>query len=160
MSEVLLRNRLDEDFQDVFAPFNILNWSFLQPKFCLRDNYLTPNGVLYNIISCIGSASFAMVFFMRIIIAHNFENIWDTFILAVLHFDLFMYGTGFLINFISNFLSNIKYVKMVLKLHKVHKMRNPDKNFKSFARFNWIYVLLLYCYFIFGCIIISVLENR
>lgn len=64
--ECLLNNFLDKDIQDFLRPLEIGQAFMFQSKFTLRDNFITPNGRLYNAISFLVLTLFVSILFVEI----------------------------------------------------------------------------------------------
>ncbi|XP_059061301.1 uncharacterized protein LOC131854190, partial [Achroia grisella] len=69
VTEVLLSNKLDKDFQSMLLPLELANNFILLPKYYIRDDFITPKGTISNFIS----------FFIHLNVKlQNIFNILDT----------------------------------------------------------------------------------
>ncbi|XP_059055774.1 uncharacterized protein LOC131849678 [Achroia grisella] len=52
-SETLLENYLNEEFQAMLKPLNLLQYILLTSKYRIRDNFITPNGSLHKLVATV-----------------------------------------------------------------------------------------------------------
>lgn len=64
-NEVLLHNIIEKDFQKYLKPLNILQNCRGYPKYLIRDNFITPNGIWMKTLSFIVTSLFVVMFFFR-----------------------------------------------------------------------------------------------
>ncbi|XP_059061303.1 uncharacterized protein LOC131854192, partial [Achroia grisella] len=137
-SEILLNNVLSNNIQTMLLPlYTFQQLSFL-PNYYIRDNFITPKGVISNIISAIGTFLFSSMNLMRMSISFinndlNIDLIVSNFL------DGGLYAIGYMLIFIVNITQSTNNVQLIVTIQKVHdSLMLNDKMSKRIALQNWI----------------------
>lgn len=143
--EVLLSNYLREDFQKMLKPVYVVQNIFLASKYTIRDNFITPNGILFTVIINLGLIC-ALIFkgyynlFGREIDFKAGQLIHWAYFGYCLLFMLFSFS--FILTFSLNVIYGHKNITLLLKIQKIHENINiAERKIKVFKIWSWISIL-------------------
>lgn len=138
--ECLLNNYIDDDMQSFLRPLELSQNLMFQSKFTIRDNFITPNGHLYN--------TFAFVFnllclILSIILEKDFYVELDFLKDLIPYFNAF-YALIFFICTFCLFFSNIfdcmSNIELVINMQSaIRDVKYSNDDFKNLVVFNWIF---------------------
>lgn len=151
-NEVLLRNKIDNEFNRILLPLNILQQITFVQKYRIRDKFVTSNDNITNII--------AFCILICIITIHSYQTVnskqEDRFsvLLRTVHniLELGFEPLVVLINFVYTVRYSNTHVTLLLKLQRLAKFTKYSK-YKNFTIRSWLEVTGLLGYH-FGLMII------
>lgn len=149
--EVLLDNIVDKDIQSMLFPLNILQNITLCPKYCLRDDFITPHTTIYTVVSL--CAAYIAIYVYRAYSVQNNEKIlvYFNFLNIFTIIDVFFYSIGIIMNFIVNVVQTQQHIRFVLIYQDIHRFLNSgiqkQNKLKRFIIWNWISLLMICCFY-------------
>ncbi|XP_063897725.1 uncharacterized protein LOC135118783 [Helicoverpa armigera] len=159
---ILFKNILDKDVQCMLWPLNLMQYMMLCPKYHIKNNLITPNSLISNIISIIATVGFISSSFYRTyeIIYYSVLKSTSFFISFVLYYDCIYYVAGFIMNCAMGILQTKNMVKFVLIFQKIHRFLNDGSLFRRYVIMNWIYfIAALGFFFIILMLFVMLFEN-
>nr|WCC57898.1 gustatory receptor 29.2 [Papilio memnon] len=144
MYEYFLNNRIENTFQKFLYPLNLTDFLVYSPKYCISDNFITPNNnkTKWRSFCC----SFCYLLMFTLLFVYN-SKLSDYYYLVYYFFliiDIIIISS-FIINFIVNSIQSDVHVDFVITIHKVQKSLKFSKfDYQSFVIGNWIYMFILY----------------
>nr|WCC57741.1 gustatory receptor 29 [Papilio dardanus] len=148
MSEYLLNNCIDTDFQKFLCPLNIMHFIAYSPKYCLSDNFVTPNNrkTKWRSFCCV--LCYVLIFYTLLAFQTDLSY-YDVAHIFVFVFIYLVAGVSFFVNyFVNSFQSDahVNFVVIIQTIRSLLKFVNID--FKSFIIINWFYVfVVIFSYF-------------
>lgn len=138
----VLNNSVNEEVQAMFLPLNLMQHFMLCPKYRIRNNIITPNTLISNFVSIIGTLLFifSLVYHVILLTYHDcpgclyFSNISE-------YFDCIFYCAGFTLNLVFGIIHSRKNIKFILTFQQVHIFLNDDISSKHFIIWNWIIII-------------------
>lgn len=130
-TEFLPNNIIDKEMQAFIRPLQLYEIILLHSKYTIRDNFITPNRRVYNVLSCMGMAVFIAIYLrisMIFIGINLFENVFYLIVAININIStiIFLYIA---INNINNAENN---VKLILDLHEAkNRVQFSDSNIKD-----------------------------
>lgn len=147
--EILLNNNLDSKFQAMLKPLNLMQYLLFLPKYTIRDNFITPVGILEKCVLIFGLVYYVITFITRTCSAEllNIGLELQSEIVYTMYYDLFVYLIGLIINFASHFFQSDSNVQVILLLNKINRNKmDGGTQMNQFARQNWIYVIGIFTF--------------
>ncbi|XP_059061302.1 uncharacterized protein LOC131854191, partial [Achroia grisella] len=145
VTEVLLSNKLDKDFQSMLLPLELANNFILLPKYYIRDDFITPKGTISNFISFFSTFIIVIVYIINYLYGIEFGydfNIYFT-------FDFIACVSGFIINLIINIYQTSNSVHLNVKLQNIFNILDTNKTvLKKITLLNWVYMLSLSIFYL------------
>ncbi|PZC79305.1 hypothetical protein B5X24_HaOG201002, partial [Helicoverpa armigera] len=147
-SEGLLDNRVEKDLQSVLRPLNLTLGIFICSKYSIRYNFITPNGIYYNIcgfvcvvIYCSYSIYTTVSSSIELVqLKNNFNPRlhWSSI------FEVFFNAFGLMLHYINNVKHRCNNTAIVLKIQFAIKVLEFNSNeLKSLKFFNWLSIIIL-----------------
>ena len=144
--EIISNNIIDKDVQSMLLPLDLLQIVQFCPKYCIKDNFISPNSRLSNFISLCATMFFILhlsYYVLYITIADAIATNQELFIFILLSSELVFVCTGFIMTFFLKILRTSENITLVLKFQDIHRHLNNDKKFKRFIIVNWFAVVSL-----------------
>ena len=142
----ILNNVVDKDVTSMLLPLNLMQYIMFCPKYRIKNNCITPNGFISNVISIIVSLVF-MLLYVRFTVytLYYYQDNFNVpiFVLISTWYDVFFHSLGFIMNCVIGIVQSKKSVKFVLTLQKVHRFLVNETSFKQFIVWNWIIVVVV-----------------
>ncbi|XP_037298074.1 uncharacterized protein LOC119190396 [Manduca sexta] len=160
LQEVLLNNRVDDDIQKLLFPMDLIQRLLLIPKYKIRDNFITPNGLWANIINIFFTCIVTMIFLYYTMYTKRIIDVADVeYVQTCLWLDFITYSMCVIINCLTCIFQSKNFVQLVLKIQESHRRLYSEK-FQSFVKLNWVFFVILVIYQIKEAIIIQALYFR
>ncbi|PZC77082.1 hypothetical protein B5X24_HaOG200732 [Helicoverpa armigera] len=158
---ILFKNILDKDVQCMLWPLNLMQYMMLCPKYQIKNNLITPNSLISNIISIIATVGFISSSFYRTYEIIYYSVLKSSFFMSfVLYYDCIYYVVGFIMNCAMGILQTKNMVKFVLIFQKIHRFLNDGSLFTRYVIMNWIYfIAALGFFFIILMLFVMLFEN-
>ncbi|PZC79301.1 hypothetical protein B5X24_HaOG200998, partial [Helicoverpa armigera] len=149
---------IDNDVKRMLRPLRLIHFFSFCPYYRLKGNLILPNSLCSKLLSFCVTMFFMFLFAYRCYdhryIRQQRRNVAfhtiNSYVLVLIS------CFGVLSNFISALQSKLN-VKFVLKIQDVHAFLNDSKVFKRFIYRNWIFVISIICYEVFGWISVNTL---
>lgn len=139
--EILLNNLVDKDVQAMVTPLNIMQFLTLCSKYRIKDNFITPNCRVTNLVSLFGTLLYLAI------IADHTRSIYNrntpTVFLITQWIDICIHVIGFVVNFVVCVMCSDHNVMLVLSIQDVHRLLNDEVKCKSFNFWNWFLLFFL-----------------
>lgn len=151
--ECLLNNRIDDYLHAFLKPLELPQKALVQAKFTIRDNFITPNPYMYNIISFVFTMfiTITYVYYLKTTYFPRMEFGMSTFIFflccfAIIFVFVFLFvHKVFCGDCIIHLIVNIQEARNTIKFYK--------NNDKDLIMGNWMYITLSFIsYFIIDSI--------
>lgn len=150
--ETFLTNKIDQDVQSLIFPLNLMQILVLNPKYRIKNNFISPNNCFNKSILLCATLTFLSAYVYRVLEISLDSNLRRygtvSFLYFASYFDFIFYCTGFIMNFTINLSKTKKMVILILTFQEVHKLINNDYSFKWSVRKTWIYVTLIFVFYI------------
>lgn len=146
--EMLLRNYLEKDLQEVLVPLNLMQHFCFSSRCVIQDNFITPKNMKSIIISIIGTVAFGIIFMFKLVPLYmTSDHSLNIFFLRISQFDVLFYISGLILNIVLTIYQSPNIVAMILKICDVHYVLNDEKELKKVKIMNWVmFGLLVYTY--------------
>ncbi|PZC83178.1 hypothetical protein B5X24_HaOG200823 [Helicoverpa armigera] len=95
--DVSFPNNVDKDVQAMLFPLNLMQNVLLCPKYRIKNNIISPNSVISNVISLIATIGYIILFRLRNYLVQNYYIDGSGGLTANLYFDICFYIIGFVI---------------------------------------------------------------
>lgn len=161
-NETLLHNVVQRNFQNYLRPLNILQTWVAYPKYLIRDNFITPNGLWTNLLSLAVTCVY-MVFTVNRAMTFNTNrtNVMmgtpkirgSFFIMRSVNF--FLYTVGHFNNLYSNYHHRDRNVTLVIKIQETLNKLPKKRKLANESFFNWLYGILILLDFYFFYIVLN-----
>ena len=140
----------------MLLPLNMLNTIQFCPKYCIKDNCISPSSRLSNFVSFSGTIFFIIYFVYGIL---NISVTRDNGIIKIVMIiiDPIIFGTGFFNNFIHKISRANENISLVLKFQDVHRHLDDEAKFRHFIISNWIIVVSLLVFGISSVIVFGIM---
>lgn len=143
-----MNNLVDKDVQSMLLPLNVMQNIMFCPKYRIKNDVIGPIGIIYSLVSLIGTGFFIFGFFHRLSILYddnvtrdNTTHVHNTKYL-IAFFDCGYYSFGLAMNFISGVIETKTYISLVLVFQNVHRFLNDTKISKHFTFWSWISIIM------------------
>lgn len=125
--EFLPNNTIDEQMQAFLQPLELSHAFFIQSKFTIRKNFITPNTNLYGIISFIGTILITGIYLFHIaeFLNNDFNNTLNT-ISAIINISIVIMFICIDIANLSNAETNVKLILHLQEARNKVKFCNFD----------------------------------
>ncbi|XP_060807369.1 uncharacterized protein LOC132903339 [Amyelois transitella] len=143
-TEILLDNFIDEDFQNMLLPLNIMQTVYFNRKFRIINNFITSNQTVQKTTSVIGGIICTVMFIVRFYFRYKVDM---SFIFNF--FNLFFNVIGFSINCVCAIVHCNSNVELILILYKIYTLQTNKIKLRNFKIWNWIYCVYLLISYIF-----------
>ncbi|CAH0596868.1 unnamed protein product [Chrysodeixis includens] len=155
--EVLLDDKIDEDIQAILKPMNTLEVLSFYPKYQIKDNFITPNSKVYNLVYFFGTIGYVLISIVQLIPLYLDHQQFETLLHVPYLYNALFSSMRFLANFTIGVLYSERNIRLVLTIQEVHRSLNDCNNSRSLIVRNWIFVLFFFSfcvtiYFIFEII--------
>lgn len=148
-----MKNIIDVEVQAMLYPLNLMQIMVLNPKYCMKNNFIKPNNCFNKSILCCGLVIYLTGYIYRvteIVVDDNMKRYGSiTFLYFASYFDFVFYSAGFIMNFILHSIHAKKIVTFVLAFQEVHRILNNKTSFKWTIIRNWISVVTLFGFYFF-----------
>lgn len=160
--EVLLNNFLDKDMQSMLLPLNLMQIFQFCPKYCIRDNFITPNSHFSQLLSVFGTLLYISVLVYEI---YNMYNKPNKFLSTTTPFistnvNFVSNCLGFLLNLVLTISKTNENVLLILKIQEIYRFLNNKSSFKLFIISNWLAVMVFLvwhiCSTFFFCVMLDI----
>nr|WCC57840.1 gustatory receptor 29 [Papilio machaon] len=159
MNEYLLNNFIVTDFQKFLYPLNLTHFIAYSPKYCLSENFITPNNRKTKCLSFCCAFCYILIFIICLVFNSDLRNKEGLLLYLLIIINVISIGS-FIINFIVNSIQSDMNVNFILTIQKIQNSFKFVKiDFKSFFIGNWIYVIVLNFSYIF-MIVTHLYENN
>nr|WCC57897.1 gustatory receptor 29.1 [Papilio memnon] len=148
MNEYLLNNYIETSFQKFLYPLNLAHFLVYSPKYCISDNFITPNNNKTKYLSLCCALLFIVI--VIVVVFHN-ELRYNEGVLLLLFIIIYIIiASSFIINFIVNSIQSDVNVEFIVTIQTINPSFQFFKiDFESFIFGNWIYVFILSFSYIF-----------
>lgn len=156
---VKVRNEIvDEDVQSIFMPLNLMQYVSFCPKYHIKNNVITPNGLISNFVSMKGTLVFIFIHIYHDYLVTFYKNYpgFTSFMYVTTLFDCIFYNCGNVLNFVIGIIQTRNAVKFVLIYQNVHRFLNCETSTRIFTIWNWIIVIGYTCMYVVITTIISI----
>lgn len=143
----LLYNNVDEEFQNLLRPLNLIQSIYFYPKYRIRDNFITSNSYATKLLAFFVTIGYIIIPFYQMVVritGHtSIIGIKKVFIVP----DYFAFANsvfGFGINFLSCVLLSNSNISLVLRLQEAYRILICSKSkLKTLIIYNWISIIAL-----------------
>ncbi|XP_064292771.1 uncharacterized protein LOC128679827 [Plodia interpunctella] len=142
-SEVLLSNFIDEDFQNMLYPLNLMQILFFNQKFRIKNNFITSNNFLQNVVIVFGFIFYTFVFMTRFFLRYN-KGVDIDFNLISLICNI----VGFSMNCIMTILHTNINIDLVLIIYKINTHQRGKIDLRNITFWNWVLCFIIIFSFI------------
>lgn len=158
-NEILLNNVLDEDFQKMLRPLNLIHSVVFLKKYDIRDNFVTSNSLKTKIISfCVIMIALTYYVYFNashiILQSHQSADIAVT-VKLLQCIDIVFYPMSVLVLFKQKVCCSNDNIKLILKLQEIEKVTKFCKDIKMYTIVNWILGICL----ILNTILCTIVAN-
>lgn len=144
MDEYLLNNRIEYSFQKFLYPLNFTYFIVYSPKYCISDNYITPNNNKTRWRSFCCSFCYLLIFTIVFFYKSNLRDYVHVVFYFFLIIDIIT-ALSFIVNFIVNSIQSDIHVDFILTIQSIEKSFKFGKiDYQTFVIGNWIYMFVLY----------------
>lgn len=149
MTEYLLNNCIETSFQKFLYPLNLTHFIVYSPKYCISDNFITPNNNKTKYLSLCFALCYILIFIISLFF--NFDlRFYKGVLLLLFIITYIIVAVSYIINFIVNSIQsdiNVDFVVIIQKIN--YSLKYVKIDFESFIFGNWIYVFVLNFSYIF-----------
>lgn len=139
---------VDKDVQWMFRPLNLMQYLMFCPKYRIKNDWITPNSMISNLISMLVTKLFLFMLLYSYIAVDRASFGLPAFIKFSTFNDLLLYGCGFFMNFVIGVIQTRKNIHFVLTFQKVHRFLNDGTNVNHFVIGNWISGIMTLGYYV------------
>lgn len=148
LTEVLVDNFVTKDFQKVLTPLNMLQQVFFLSKYVIKDNFITSNGHIYNLMSFLAAISYLSLVVMKAI--YYILRLPDPKIYLLFILEVIIMATGLITNVIINVKQSENNVRLVLTLQKILRKQMSENIEQEWKIMNLVSVgIILVTYILF-----------
>ena len=162
--DIELRNMVDNEVKSMLYPLNLMQILVLNPKYCMKNNFIQPNNRINKFILICGLVILLLSYINRLIEIVMDENIRRYLTIKFLSFaslfDFAYYGAGFIINVILNFMYSKKIIAFVVIFQEVHRFINNEASFKWSVIRNWVNVVVIFTFYFVTWLFMTVIFNQ
>ena len=147
----VLDNVVDKDVQSLLLPLNLMQYFSFCPKYRIKNNVITSNGVISNFVSLTVTLTFLLSFVFRtykVELVHKDAGA-PKFFYITSYYDAVYYCFGLCMNFVIGIIQSKKSVQFVLTFQRVHRFLNNESYFNQFMIWNWICVIVTLGIYVF-----------
>ena len=142
---VVSNNKVDKDLQSMLFPLNLMQYIMFCPKYRIKDNIITPNSLISNVISLIVTIIFICAFIhctynMVAIAEQNIGSDRD-FMSYFSFYNCAFFCFGCTLNFLIGIFHTKTNIQFVLTYQEVHRFLNDKTSIVKFVVWNWIIVV-------------------
>lgn len=144
-SEYLLNNIIDKNMQGFLLPLNYMQSCFVLSKYKISNNFITPNGLVYHVLSFLGLI--AVIFLHTYpLLTRKITNLkMSELIYLGSIFNLLFHDTSYVIVYILNTINGLDNIKLIIKIQGAHHILSMPKNvLKKYTICNWLHVIIKY----------------
>lgn len=149
--EVLNNNLIETVLRSILNPLNMIGKWFFCVKYKLKDNRITPNSFLYDVLSFFVTLLLLSICFyvmFRKPLSVDLEG-FHYFYYMVDIYEFALYSSGLMLNCFNNIFHKRNNVLLVLKIQHIYSNLKITGNFKRFFISNWLCVIAINCYHVF-----------
>ncbi|PZC77051.1 hypothetical protein B5X24_HaOG200700 [Helicoverpa armigera] len=146
----VFQNHLHKDVQKMFYPFYYFFLLLLSPKYCIKDNYITPNSLKRNLVSFLGAF---YVFVTSIVYAceegykdyYNESNVHSLAMMSFIYsLDISSFALGIMLVFVQNIIYSRKNILIILMFERIRQSIDISKSIRSMVIWNWVFGTLYF----------------
>lgn len=144
-SEYLLNNVIDKNLQSFLLPLNYMQSCFVLSKYKISHNFITPNGLVYHMISFLGLIAVMLLHTCPLIMKKITSLKMSEMVLLGSIFNLVFHNTSYVVIYILNAINGLDNIKLIIKIQGAHQIISmPEKVLKKYTIWNWLHVIIKY----------------
>lgn len=134
--EILLNNFVDKDVQTMLKPFSLIQTITVYPKYCIKNNFITPNSRRSNLVSLFATISYILTVCYQVFVMYPHSE--KEFYLGISYiFFACLKSFGHITYFVTGVIYSVHITKFVLNVQDVHRFLNDKASFKRFTVWTW-----------------------
>ncbi|PZC77045.1 hypothetical protein B5X24_HaOG200694 [Helicoverpa armigera] len=137
-------NTVNKNVQSMLLPLNLMQYLKFCPKYCIKNNFITPNSNVSKLISAI--ATLALILFLelcyyKLVFHDHYDKEKHYYLLASYTFDSIYFSFGLITNCLDGIMCSKNNIQFVLIVQRIHTFLNIKRNFNHFTAYNWLTVI-------------------
>ena len=129
---------VDKDVQSMLWPLNLMQYIMFCPKYRIKNDLITQNSLISNLISMIVTVVYLSTYFYTTVTEDAQSLGFPTFLNFSCFNECLVFGCGFCMNFVIGVIQTKNNVQFILTFQKVHRFLNAGANVNHFVVGNWI----------------------